>query len=96
LGGGKTNANERGVSLWNLLGSITMSHHGKHQHSQFQSQPGRQESPEALAYQLWDEAGRPEGQAARFWREAEERIKRLRQPAAASLYQDRGRQENAL
>jgi hypothetical protein len=57
-----------------------MSHHGKHEQGQ---SPGQQESPEALAYQLWEQAGRPEGQAARFWSEAEERIKRLRRPAAS-------------
>ena len=44
-----------------------MSHHGKHQHGQSQSQPGQQESSKALAYHLWEQAGRPEGQAARFW-----------------------------
>jgi len=90
FGGGKTRANECGALLWNLLRSISMSHHGKHEQRQSQSQPGQQESPEALAYQLWEQAGRPEGQAARFWREAEERIKRLRRPAAASLHHDRG------
>ena len=67
-----------------------MSQHGKHEQKQSQSQPGQQESREALAYQLWEQAGRPEGQAARFWREAEERIKRLRRPASASLHHDRG------
>jgi hypothetical protein len=61
-----------------------MSHH-KHEHGQTQSQPGRQESPEALAYQLWARAGRPEGQAARFWKEAEEQIQRVCRPAAAPL-----------
>ncbi len=29
------------------------------------------ERKERLAYQLWQEAGCPEGQAERFWREAE-------------------------
>lgn len=29
------------------------------------------ERTERLAYQLWQEAGSPEGQADRFWREAE-------------------------
>ena len=62
-----------------------MSHHGKHEHKQSQSQPGQQDSLEALAYQLWEQAGRPEGQAARFWKEAEERIKRSHRPAAPSV-----------
>lgn len=61
-----------------------MSHH-KHEHGQFESHSGQQESPEALAYHLWEQAGRPEGQAARFWGEAEERIRHLHQPAAASV-----------
>ena len=60
-----------------------MSHHTKHEHNQSHFQSGHQESTKALAYQLWEQAGRPEGQAERFWKEAEERIKRLRQPAAA-------------
>ena len=59
-----------------------MSHHGKHEHRHPHSQLGQQESLEALAYQLWEQAGRPEGQAARFWTEAEEQMKRLPQPAA--------------
>ena len=63
-----------------------MSHHDKHKHAQSQSQPGQQESQEALAYQLWEQAGRPEGQAERFWREAGERIKRFHRPAATPLY----------
>ena len=63
-----------------------MSHHDKHTHAQSQSQPGQQESQEALAYQLWEQAGRPEGQAERFWKEAKEQIERLRQPAAAPVH----------
>lgn len=62
-----------------------MSQHHKHGVGRSQPQPHVQESPEALAYQLWEEAGRPEGQAVRFWSEAEEQIERSRQPAAASL-----------
>jgi hypothetical protein len=61
-----------------------MSHHGKHQHSPARTEAAQQEHLEALAYQLWEEAGRPEGQAARFWKEAEERSKESRQPVAAS------------
>lgn len=54
-----------------------MSHHNKHQHEQTESHPGQQESLEALAYKLWDHAGRPYGQAECFWKEAEEQIKRI-------------------
>lgn len=85
FGGGKTNADERGALLRNLLRSVLMSHH-KHEHGQSQSQPSQQESPEALAYQLWEQAGRPEGQAERFWREAEEQINRSRRPETASVH----------
>ena len=60
-----------------------MSHHNKHEHEQSQAQPEQQGSLEALAYRLWEQAGRPEGQSERFWMEAEERIKRLRQRPAA-------------
>ena len=63
-----------------------MSHHNKHEHRHSPPHPGQQESQEALAYHLWEQAGRPEGQAERFWKEAEERIKQLRQPAAAPSY----------
>lgn len=38
------------------------------------------ERTERLAYQLWQEAGCPEGQADRFWREAEA-MTAARQPA---------------
>jgi hypothetical protein len=55
-----------------------MSHHNKHEHGQTESHPGQQESAEALAYRLWDRAGRPEGQAQRFWLEAEAQIKASR------------------
>ena len=54
-----------------------MSHHDKHAHGQLQSHPAQQESPQVLAYRLWEKAGCPQGQAARFWLEAEEQIKRL-------------------
>jgi len=60
-----------------------MSHDNKHYHGQNEPHPRHQESLEALAYKLWDHAGRPYGQAERFWKEAEEQIKRSRLPAAA-------------
>ena len=60
-----------------------MSHHNKHEHEQSQAQPYPQGSLEALAYRLWEQAGRPVGQSERFWMEAEERIKRLRRRPAA-------------
>lgn len=63
-----------------------MTHHDKHNHGHLQSQPVQQESTDALAYRLWEKAGRPEGQAARFWKEAEEQIKRLHRPVAASVH----------
>jgi hypothetical protein len=53
-----------------------MSHHGKHQHSPSKAQSDRQKHLESLAYRLWEEAGRPEGQATRFWKEAEEQAQR--------------------
>jgi hypothetical protein len=62
-----------------------MSHHNKHEHEHNESHPGRQESPEVLAYQLWERAGRPDGQADRFWWEAERQIKRSCLPAVASF-----------
>lgn len=58
-------------------------HHTKHQHEHTESRAGQQSSQESLAYRLWEQAGRPEGQAERFWKEAEEQIKRLRRPAAS-------------
>lgn len=61
-----------------------MSHHGKHEHDHSPSPPVHQESQKALAYHLWEQAGRPEGHAARFWREAEERIEQLRRSSAIS------------
>jgi len=64
-----------------------MSHHKhEHEHGQLQSRPDQQAATEALAYQLWEQAGCPEWQAERFWREAEEQIKRSRQPAAAASH----------
>ena len=62
-----------------------MSHH-KHEHGHTESHPGQQECPEALAYQLWERAGRPEGQSERFWWEAEQQINRSRRPAVAPLH----------
>jgi hypothetical protein len=63
-----------------------MSHHSRHEHSQALSQRGPQESPKVLAYQLWEQAGRPEGQAARFWKEAEDQIKGLHRPQETSSH----------
>ena len=54
--------------------------HNKHEHTE--SHSGQQESLQASAYHLWEQAGRPEGQSERFWLEAEERIKRLHRSAA--------------
>ena len=66
-----------------------MSHHHKHEHGQGHSHSGGHKSPEALAYQLWEQAGHPEGQAAHFWKKAEEQIRESCQPAAA-LHLDSG------
>jgi hypothetical protein len=49
--------------------------HNKHKHGQTETRSDHKESTEALAYRLWDHAGRPEGQAERFWLEAEAQIK---------------------
>ena len=70
-----------------------MSHHHQHYHQQgqHQSEPRQQEALEVLAYHLWEQAGRPEGQSARFWREAEEQLKLSPQPAAESLSSPHGR-----
>jgi hypothetical protein len=70
-----------------------MLNDGKHEHTESQSQPGPQKCPEVLAYELWQQAGRPEGQAARFWKQAEQRISQLRRPAAVPVRPNRGRQE---
>jgi hypothetical protein len=72
-----------------------MSHHHNHEHRQGHSQSDGQKSSEVLAYHLWEQAGRPEGQAARFWEEAEEQIKRATQPAAESLSSPHGRHGHA-
>jgi hypothetical protein len=62
-----------------------MSHHHKYeQHGHDHSLTGHQKSTAALAYQLWEQAGRPEGQAARFWKDAEEQTKRSCSPAASA------------
>ena len=58
-----------------------MSHH-KHDHKS-ESQPGGREALELSAYRLWDRAGRPEGQADRFWSEAREQILQSHEPEAA-------------
>jgi hypothetical protein len=62
-----------------------MSHHGKHQHSPARAEVAQQEHLETLAYRLWEEAGRPQGQAARFWKDAEEQTERLHPLAEASV-----------
>ncbi|RPI63361.1 MAG: DUF2934 domain-containing protein [Planctomycetaceae bacterium] len=54
-----------------------MSHH-KHEHGHSEFHTNQQESPEALAYLLWEQAGRPAGQSEHFWSEAEQQIKRSR------------------
>jgi hypothetical protein len=61
-----------------------MSHHHKHEPGQCHSPSGCHKSPEVIAYQLWEQAGRPEGQAAHFWKKAEEQIRGSCQSAAAS------------
>ena len=38
---------------------------------QFKPQP---QAVRKLACQLWEQAGRPEGQSIRFWKEAEEKL----------------------
>ena len=63
-----------------------MSRHHNHEHGQGHSHSGGQKSTEVLAYQLWEQAGRPEGQAARFWGEAKEQLNRSHQPAAVALH----------
>ena len=60
-----------------------MSHH-KHDHDHRECQRGCQEQMETLAYRLWEHAGRPEGQAERFWSEAHGQLKRTCHQAAAS------------
>ena len=50
-----------------------MSHH-KHEHGNPQSHPTDEEVLRRFAYRLWEQAGRPQGQSERFWREAKERI----------------------
>jgi hypothetical protein len=63
-----------------------MSHHHNHEHKQGHGPSACHKSPETLAYQLWEQAGCPEGQAARFWGEAEEQIKRSPQPSDGDLH----------
>lgn len=48
-----------------------MSRH-KHKHEHTESHCGQGKCPQALAYKLWEQAGRPEGQSERFWKEAED------------------------
>jgi hypothetical protein len=59
-----------------------MSHH-KHEHNHAQSQPTEQETLQLRAYGLWEQAGRPEGQSERFWREAQERVAQVHRPEPA-------------
>lgn len=61
-----------------------MSHHNKHEHDHRECQPGCQEPMASLAYRLWERAGRPEGQAERFWNEAKEYSKRACHHAESS------------
>ena len=63
-----------------------MSHHNKNEHGHNESHSSQHECPKALAYQLWEQAGRPEGQAERFWLEAEKRIMRSPRAAVASSH----------
>lgn len=39
------------------------------------SDQDRDDRVRQLAYMLWEAAGRPEGEDARFWREAEQQLK---------------------
>ena len=59
-----------------------MSHH-KHEHGHAQTQPTGQEALQRCAYSLWEQAGRPEGQSERFWKEAQERIAQVHRPETA-------------
>lgn len=43
----------------------------------------RQDQIAAHAYSLWDAAGRPEGEADRFWREAEQTLQVQNTPSDA-------------
>ena len=61
-----------------------MSHH-KHEHGEAQSQAAQHEALEVLAYQLWEQASRPEGQSARFWAQAQEQIEHSHRPALVSV-----------
>lgn len=47
--------------------------HNKHEHGNPQARPTEEEALKRCAYKLWEQAGRPEGQSERFWREAEAR-----------------------
>ena len=60
-----------------------MSHH-KHEHGNPQPQPTEEEVLRRSAYKLWEQAGRPEGQSERFWREAKERIAEEQQRATTA------------
>ena len=64
-----------GIAGQELLLRNTVMSHNKHKHGQTETRSDHKESTEALAYRLWDHAGRPEGQAERFWLEAEAQIK---------------------
>ena len=70
-----------------------MSHH-KHEHGRSQSPPTEQAALQCRAYRLWEQAGRPEGQSERFWREAEERTAQEHRPAAARPHYEDSQQAN--
>jgi hypothetical protein len=46
--------------------------------------PGREDRIRTQAYQLWEDAGRPEGQSDYFWYRAEDLI-RLKEEAASAF-----------
>ena len=61
-----------------------MSNDGRDENTEPLSPSELGECPEALAYDLWEQAGRPEGQAAYFWKQAETQIGQLRPLPAPS------------
>jgi len=60
------------------------SHHGVHEESSVESLPSEQEQLELLAYEYWQERGRPEGSPDEDWFHAEKELQR-RDDAAARL-----------
>jgi len=61
------------IDLLFSLRNVSMSHN-KHQQTHSQAHPTDEEAQRRCAYSLWEQAGRPEGESERFWREAEEQI----------------------